>query len=327
MASNYWIKLYHEILDDPKMGRLDDHLFRRVVELLLIAGETDKGGVLPPIVDIAWRLRIPENEVQEYLDELLEIDFVHIDDDAWIITKFADRQAPVCPAERKRRQRVRDKKALYYNPPSAHCEGDQEADPGGSFDEFVTIRDKSPREDVTKCDQKHDGNIAEKMGAGVNTGVSRLCHEDVTIRDTDTDTDTDTEDVVVDSELEKGQQQRPPPRLPFSRVVQAWESSVGPITAGIAEDLGDLADECEKHRSSLPPGAGGADLEGNDWVIRAITEARKSTPKAFNTKYIQKILDRWKVEGFQMDRSNNGGVPGGVTSHLLPEEFLREVDG
>ena len=24
MASRYWIKLYHEILDDPKMGRLTD---------------------------------------------------------------------------------------------------------------------------------------------------------------------------------------------------------------------------------------------------------------------------------------------------------------
>ncbi len=24
MSSNYWIKLYHEILDDPKMGRLFD---------------------------------------------------------------------------------------------------------------------------------------------------------------------------------------------------------------------------------------------------------------------------------------------------------------
>ena len=28
----YWIKLYHEILDDPKMGRLSDRTWRRTNE-------------------------------------------------------------------------------------------------------------------------------------------------------------------------------------------------------------------------------------------------------------------------------------------------------
>jgi len=45
--SKLWIKLYHEILDDPKMCKLSDRLYRRVMELFLLAGETNKGEPYP----------------------------------------------------------------------------------------------------------------------------------------------------------------------------------------------------------------------------------------------------------------------------------------
>jgi len=35
MGSPYWIKLYHEILNDPKMGRLPDRLWRRIGKRVL----------------------------------------------------------------------------------------------------------------------------------------------------------------------------------------------------------------------------------------------------------------------------------------------------
>ena len=43
MGAKFWIKLYHEILDDPKMGRMPDRLWRRTIELFLLAGELDGG--------------------------------------------------------------------------------------------------------------------------------------------------------------------------------------------------------------------------------------------------------------------------------------------
>lgn len=30
--ANYWIKLYHEILDDPLMATMPDRLWRRTIE-------------------------------------------------------------------------------------------------------------------------------------------------------------------------------------------------------------------------------------------------------------------------------------------------------
>jgi hypothetical protein len=47
MANTFWIKLYLEILDDPKMGALSDRLYRRAIEMFLMAGELENKGYLP----------------------------------------------------------------------------------------------------------------------------------------------------------------------------------------------------------------------------------------------------------------------------------------
>ena len=106
MAAKYWIKLYHEILDDPKMGRLTDALFRRAVECFLAAGDFNRGGALPPLKDLAWRLRADEETLRE---QMLELEKLHIlsreGDSAWLVTHFKERQSAAPTAERVRRHR------------------------------------------------------------------------------------------------------------------------------------------------------------------------------------------------------------------------------
>lgn len=89
-----WIKLYLEILDDPKMGRLPDHLWRRTVELFLIAGKVGNDGKLPPVGEMAWTLRSTEQEITECLQALAgkEFGIVHADGDQWFVSKFEKRQ-------------------------------------------------------------------------------------------------------------------------------------------------------------------------------------------------------------------------------------------
>lgn len=93
-----WIKLYTEILSDPKMGRMNDKLFRRTIELFLLAGKEDKLGKLPSIEDIAWSLHISEKEVQTVLRELEKVGIVsYISDDngseKYLIQNFESRQS------------------------------------------------------------------------------------------------------------------------------------------------------------------------------------------------------------------------------------------
>jgi hypothetical protein len=117
MGSKYWIKLYHEIIDDPKMGRLSDRLFRRTIEMFLLAGDLDEDGLLPTLQDIAWRLRMNEEELETDMIELQRIGILSVQDGDWIVTKFAERQAPVSGAERVARFRQRKRQERYYGTP------------------------------------------------------------------------------------------------------------------------------------------------------------------------------------------------------------------
>jgi len=115
MASFYWIKLYTEILRDPKMCRLSDRLYRRVVESFLLAGEVERDGVLPPVGDMAWILRLDEGELVQDLETLEKTGILsRMDDGAWCVTNFAERQAAVPVDERMRRMRDRKRKDEYY---------------------------------------------------------------------------------------------------------------------------------------------------------------------------------------------------------------------
>lgn len=114
MASFYWIKLYHEILDDPKMATLPDRLWRRIIEIFLCAGRVDKNGELPPTNQIAWMLRMPADDIESDLMQIATTGIISRRGDGWIVNHFADRQSAVKDAERQRQSRDRRKKQEYY---------------------------------------------------------------------------------------------------------------------------------------------------------------------------------------------------------------------
>jgi len=114
MASKYWIKLYHEILDDPKMGRLTDRLFKRTIQLFLLAGEYEMDGILPIVEDIAWRLRVHQEELETDLADLASVGIVQKTNDRWVVTKFADRQKASTGTERWQQWQERQRKKDYY---------------------------------------------------------------------------------------------------------------------------------------------------------------------------------------------------------------------
>lgn len=88
-----WIKLYLEILDDPKMGRLSNHLWRRAVELFLLTGRNGNDGALPPVEEMAWALRSSTDEIAKSLMSLAEIGVVHeAEPGKWVVTHFEKRQ-------------------------------------------------------------------------------------------------------------------------------------------------------------------------------------------------------------------------------------------
>lgn len=105
MAANYWAKIWIEMLDDRKVASLPDSQYRRFVECILIAKEYNQDGLLPPVDDMAWRLRpLTPDQLNNDLSHLAKnglTELVATDDgERWFLPKFADRQRASTSTER-----------------------------------------------------------------------------------------------------------------------------------------------------------------------------------------------------------------------------------
>jgi len=84
-----WIKLYVEILDDPKIGMMSDWLYKRFIQLLLVASEYNQDGLLEPVPQLAWLLRIKEAILVNALRSMSETGIVVETPDGWLVVNFA----------------------------------------------------------------------------------------------------------------------------------------------------------------------------------------------------------------------------------------------
>ena len=118
MSSMPWVKLYTEMLDDPKIGRLPDAIKWRFVSLVLLAGECDQDGALQAsdkpmsIDDIAWRLRMPSEQCEAELESLLMCGVIELDADVYYLPKFSDRQGR---PKREKSEQWRQRQARYLD--------------------------------------------------------------------------------------------------------------------------------------------------------------------------------------------------------------------
>lgn len=74
-----WFRFHTEALDDPKVQRLSPQLFKTWVNLLCIASQN--GGKLLGIDDMAFKLRLSSQEVEQQLSDLILAGLIDIDPD------------------------------------------------------------------------------------------------------------------------------------------------------------------------------------------------------------------------------------------------------
>lgn len=118
MMAYYYLKLYHDTLHDPKMGMLSDHLYRRVIEIFLMASERpERDGYLPTLDVMAWELHVDKDELEF---DLMQIEkqtgiVVAYPGGVWFVTNFVKRQASTDPtaAERMKRYRERNESVTH----------------------------------------------------------------------------------------------------------------------------------------------------------------------------------------------------------------------
>jgi len=89
------------------MGRLSDPLWRRTIELFLLAGTNGRDGLLPSMQEMTWTCRVSEDRMIEDLQALADLTIVHETLEGWVVTHFKDRQDAATDAERVREHRKR----------------------------------------------------------------------------------------------------------------------------------------------------------------------------------------------------------------------------
>lgn len=149
-----WIKLYVELLDDMKIGPLPVWLKWRFVELLLVAAEGDGSGTLPSVTQMAWRLRVGEDDLLKSLGALREIGVVYLEGDRWKVTSFEKRQAAMTSTERVQEYRKRS----------------------GNSPETKRFDDVN-KEDVTDSSSTSSSESVSKEGGGVGEGEVMAAYE------------------------------------------------------------------------------------------------------------------------------------------------------
>lgn len=66
-----WFRFYEDVVNDPKVQRLAGDTFKAWVNILCIASKN--GGVLPPLADIAFALRLADDQASDVLNQLYRL--------------------------------------------------------------------------------------------------------------------------------------------------------------------------------------------------------------------------------------------------------------
>ena len=96
------------------MATMSDHLWRRTIELFLVAGKANAGGNIPNTKEIAWYLRTNEEALLADLEAIASLGIISKTESGWVVNKFNIRQAASTSTERSRECRKKEKREQYY---------------------------------------------------------------------------------------------------------------------------------------------------------------------------------------------------------------------
>jgi len=102
-----------------------------------------------------------------------------------------------------------------------------------------------------------------------------------------------------------------PPQLQNAFTV--YERAAGTLSPLASDAIKEMTKDFEAHRLTLSAGVPGSDLTGDEWVQNAILVAVDAGATRFGPKYLRKILDRWRAEGYKSAWKGNGSAGGKST--------------
>lgn len=151
-----WIRLYHDVLNDPKIGRLSSHDAWGWVRTLLVA-DMKEDGSLPPVADLAYLLRMSIDDASALVDRLIDLGLIDIAQRSplvlrphnWEHRQFKWDDADPTAAERMKRMRSKRNEQACYGRVTEIC--------SESVSESVSVdREYSSHEEEFDTVEVHD---------------------------------------------------------------------------------------------------------------------------------------------------------------------------
>jgi hypothetical protein len=131
-----WLRLYNDVLDDPKVQRLPPELFKHWINLLCLANQgTPRGRIPNQLEDLAFRLRLDDVTTARVLAKLQAVGLLDFIDDGntivphdWDERQFAsDDAGSYVRSWREKKKAEKDSDViLHVRPPDTDTESDTE---------------------------------------------------------------------------------------------------------------------------------------------------------------------------------------------------------
>jgi DnaD/phage-associated family protein len=119
---NILLALLFYLLSNMPMATLPDRLWRRVVELFLLAGRYYRDGQLPDTNELAWSLRMTMDDLDMDLKQIAQTGIINKTETGWLVVNFAKRQEKMTSAEKMRLSRKQLQRDQYYGDDDNKCD-------------------------------------------------------------------------------------------------------------------------------------------------------------------------------------------------------------
>lgn len=142
---SHWWRAHDEAVDDPKLQLIPDSLFRAWFNVMCLCSANE--GVLPPVDQVAFKLRMTQAKASKVVDELVDVKLLDLVDGKfqphnWNERQFKSDVTDPTNAERQKRYRKRHavtenvtEKSVTVTPPReqiADTERKKGSEPNGS---------------------------------------------------------------------------------------------------------------------------------------------------------------------------------------------------
>jgi hypothetical protein len=106
-----WFRFYNNAVNDPKVQRLNPKLFKFWINILCIASQN--AGHIPRVEDVAFSVRLPQDQVDILLDSLVRNNLIHKTDHGFIPHNWDKRQFK-SDGSTERVKRFRNRKETFH---------------------------------------------------------------------------------------------------------------------------------------------------------------------------------------------------------------------